>query len=130
MTRVSLLCILCFLPFYCNMNPANTKSCADTRYINRRIHTESDGQRRYIMNYPFPYSPNLAIEYSFQISPLLKKKADIYDENQQLSSLRDFLLPMLMNGQVKVKCTPCQGQNFATMDSKSATFRVTFSLPV
>jgi type I restriction enzyme S subunit len=24
-------------------------------------------------------------------------------ENQQLTSLRDFLLPMLMNGQVKVK---------------------------
>ena len=25
-----------------------------------------------------------------------------YNENQQLASLRDFLLPMLMNGQVKV----------------------------
>ena len=24
-------------------------------------------------------------------------------ENEQLSSIRDFLLPMLMNGQVKVK---------------------------
>ena len=24
------------------------------------------------------------------------------EENQQLASLRDFLLPMLMNGQVKV----------------------------
>lgn len=31
-----------------------------------------------------------------------KKKSEIFLENQQLSSLRDFLLPMLMNGQVKV----------------------------
>lgn len=31
-----------------------------------------------------------------------KKKSEIIVENQQLASLRDFLLPMLMNGQVKV----------------------------
>ena len=31
-----------------------------------------------------------------------KKKSEIFLENQQLASLRDFLLPMLMNGQVKV----------------------------
>lgn len=32
-----------------------------------------------------------------------KKKSEIFLENQQLASLRDFLLPMLMNGQVKVR---------------------------
>ena len=32
-----------------------------------------------------------------------KKKSEIITENQQLASLRDFLLPMLMNGQVKVR---------------------------
>lgn len=31
-----------------------------------------------------------------------RKKSEIILENQQLASLRDFLLPMLMNGQVKV----------------------------
>ena len=31
-----------------------------------------------------------------------RKKSEIIVENQQLASLRDFLLPMLMNGQVKV----------------------------
>lgn len=31
-----------------------------------------------------------------------KKKSEIIIENQQLASLRDFLLPMLMNGQVKI----------------------------
>ena len=28
---------------------------------------------------------------------------ELFEENQQLASLRDFLLPMLMNGQVKIQ---------------------------
>ena len=34
-----------------------------------------------------------------------EKLLELKAENQQLSSLRDFLLPMLMNGQVKVQPT-------------------------
>ena len=34
------------------------------------------------------------------ISPLDKKISILSQENQELSSLRDFLLPMLMNGQI------------------------------
>ena len=37
--------------------------------------------------------------------PILKKILIRNNENQQLSTLRDWLLPMLMNGQVKVKET-------------------------
>ena len=37
------------------------------------------------------------------IRNLFSAKMNLFSENQQLSSLRDFLLPMLMNGQVKVK---------------------------
>ena len=37
------------------------------------------------------------------INPLFDKQGSIIQENQQLKSLRDFLLPMLMNGQVTVK---------------------------
>jgi type I restriction enzyme S subunit len=36
-------------------------------------------------------------------TPLIQKRDSIYNENQELIKLRDFLLPMLMNGQVKVK---------------------------
>ncbi len=36
------------------------------------------------------------------IKPILKKKVKLEEENQELASLRDWLLPMLMNGQVKV----------------------------
>lgn len=39
------------------------------------------------------------------ISPILEKKVKLDQENQQLASLRDWLLPMLMNGQVTVAST-------------------------
>ena len=37
-----------------------------------------------------------------QVEQIYKMKSNAVTENQQLASLRDFLLPMLMNGQVKV----------------------------
>ena len=37
-----------------------------------------------------------------QTKNIFAMKANAFNENQQLASLRDFLLPMLMNGQVKV----------------------------
>ena len=37
-----------------------------------------------------------------QVEQIHKMKSNAVTENQQLASLRDFLLPMLMNGQVKV----------------------------
>lgn len=36
-------------------------------------------------------------------SPIRRRKINLIEENQQLSSLRDWLLPMLMNGQVVVE---------------------------
>lgn len=41
-------------------------------------------------------------QYQETINPAFVKQNNIELENQQLSSLRDWLLPMLMNGQVKV----------------------------
>ena len=37
------------------------------------------------------------------LNPILEKKVKLNIENQELASLRDWLLPMLMNGQVKVQ---------------------------
>ena len=42
-------------------------------------------------------------KYSEISKPIDDKRKNIFKENQQLSELRDWLLPMLMNGQVKVK---------------------------
>lgn len=41
--------------------------------------------------------------YIKTMKPILNKKKNIIFENQELSSLRDFLLPLLMNGQVGFK---------------------------
>lgn len=38
--------------------------------------------------------------FAEKVNPLLEKKFSLLHENQQLSSLRDYLLPLLMNGQV------------------------------
>ena len=47
--------------------------------------------------------PKDASYFSRQFDVLFEEIIGIKRENQQLASLRDFLLPMLMNGQVKVK---------------------------
>ncbi len=48
--------------------------------------------------------PKDKIESDFEkmVTPIVKKRHLIINETQQLVSLRDFLLPMLMNGQVSV----------------------------
>ncbi len=44
-------------------------------------------------------------EFTFKVKPILSKQDLIQKENQKLIELRDWLLPMLMNGQVKVQDT-------------------------
>ena len=46
---------------------------------------------------------NTVDEFTLKVQPILKKLDLIQKENQKLIELRDWLLPMLMNGQVKVK---------------------------
>lgn len=48
--------------------------------------------------------PPIDLQFSFEnfIKPLFKIMANNEEQNQLLSSLRDWLLPMLMNGQVRV----------------------------
>ena len=47
-------------------------------------------------------SKDVLIRFNSIIHNIYKKIFEVSIENQQLASLRDFLLPMLMNGQVKV----------------------------
>ncbi|MGD9678996.1 MAG: restriction endonuclease subunit S [Vulcanibacillus sp.] len=46
---------------------------------------------------------NILKQFSNIVLPLLERKFSIIKENQELTSLRDFLLPLLMNGQVTFK---------------------------
>jgi type I restriction enzyme S subunit len=47
-------------------------------------------------------SKEILTQFSNVMNPVFEKQNTIAIENQQLASLRDWLLPMLMNGQVKV----------------------------
>jgi type I restriction enzyme, S subunit len=56
-----------------------------------------------LKNFGIPYKSQLLVRYSQITKPLLKKWFDNQQENDCLTQLRDFLLPLLMNGQVTVK---------------------------
>ncbi|WP_461484749.1 hypothetical protein, partial [Pedobacter sp.] len=53
--------------------------------------------------YKIPYNADLIHKYGSTIDPLLKDIVSKRIENQHLTALRDWLLPMLMNGQVTVR---------------------------
>jgi type I restriction enzyme, S subunit len=57
-----------------------------------------------LKTFKLAYKDTSLIKYFSQIiKPMLMKIDNIDKQNQQLTELRDWLLPMLMNGQVKVK---------------------------
>lgn len=58
--------------------------------------------------------------YNKKVSAIFNRQNLLEQENQQLSSLRDWLLPMLMNGQVKVGGEP----TFSNSDSDKYMSRV------
>lgn len=51
----------------------------------------------------FAYNNKIFSKFSKISNPIFNKIIEVKKENQKLSSLRDFLLPMLMNGQVSFK---------------------------
>lgn len=55
--------------------------------------------------------PNKKVLQKFEdiLNPILDKQGIIQKENQELTSLRDFLLPLLMNGQVGFKEDKAEG---------------------
>jgi type I restriction enzyme, S subunit len=55
-----------------------------------------------MMRFALPYQNDVAEKFWQKISPILKKLIINQRENQQLTQLRDWLLPLLMNGQVTV----------------------------
>lgn len=48
-------------------------------------------------------SPKTLEQFNKVFHQITRRRQNLYKENQQLASLRDWLLPMLMNGQVTVK---------------------------
>lgn len=73
-----------------------TQSATGTSNSHKRINPDL------MMDYKTPYNKNIIIKYSEIIEPWLKKIALNRKEKKELTELRDWLLPMLMNGQVSV----------------------------
>jgi type I restriction enzyme, S subunit len=63
-------------------------------------------------------SRNLQQAFNSLYAPVLQKLAVLESENEKLTGLRDWLLPMLMNGQVRIKETN-QPQDSKTVQSES-----------
>jgi len=63
------------------------------------LHLNLDGVNRYIIEMP---PLNLLKMFDEVYSPIANRVYNTAKENQKLTELRDWLLPMLMNGQVKV----------------------------
>ena len=55
-----------------------------------------------MMRFDLPYQNEIAEKFGEIVEPFIKKMVDNQRENQHLAQLRDWLLPMLMNGQVTV----------------------------
>lgn len=73
----------------------------------RQKASSSTGSRKRIdpencMSFQFAYNKNVAHYFCKKVTALFELASGIPGENKQLVSLRDFLLPMLMNGQVKI----------------------------
>ena len=58
------------------------------------------GDKNHIMDFPLAFDKKLALFYGKIVRNICLKKNLLMRENNALSCLRDFLLPMLINGQV------------------------------
>ncbi len=56
-----------------------------------------------VYNYKIPYNENIVNKYGNIIYNILFKINNAIQENRELTSLRDFLLPLLMNGQAVIR---------------------------
>ncbi|NUE81256.1 restriction endonuclease subunit S [Snodgrassella sp. ESL0304] len=88
-----LYCITTSKPFidYCSQSSTGTSNS------HKRI------DPNLIIDYAIPFQQQTIEKFSNISNPIIRKIIKNYYENARLASLRDFLLPMLMNGQVTVK---------------------------
>ncbi|MBX3038135.1 MAG: restriction endonuclease subunit S [Anaerolineales bacterium] len=73
-----------------------TRSASGTSHSHRRVNPQV------MMKYQLAYNSEIASKFGTIINPMIETVAKNRVESQTLTELRDWLLPMLMNGQVKV----------------------------
>lgn len=75
----------------------STLSASGTSHSHRRVNPQV------MIKFKFPFNSELLDNFSNIYSPIVLKQRSLIKESQTLSQLRDWLLPMLMNGQVRVE---------------------------
>ncbi|MBR2928819.1 MAG: restriction endonuclease subunit S [Oscillospiraceae bacterium] len=114
-TDETCICSTEFMPFVCRNNLLRgyvyflLNSDAFQKYL-VQCSSSSTGSRKRMQPelcgdflLAIPESSCLMEQFSKIVIPMLEDSKNRITENAELTSLRDFLLPMLMNGQVKVK---------------------------
>jgi type I restriction enzyme S subunit len=84
---------------YCTQNATGTSN--SHKRVNPTI----------MMQYKFAHSEKYIVKYGKLVNPMIKRVMKNKKENQQLAALRDWLLPMLMNGQVTVQDAVLEKEN-------------------
>lgn len=74
-----------------------TQSATGTSNSHKRVNPDV------MMRFEVPFNGEIVKFFGRKIESIIKQQLVNQRENEQLSALRDWLLPMLMNGQVKVK---------------------------
>ncbi len=74
-----------------------TKGATGTSNSHKRVRPEV------MMDYAIPFEHSIAKAFGELVLPLLVMRQTNQKQNQELAQLRDWLLPMLMNGQVTVR---------------------------
>jgi len=72
------------------------QSASSTSHSHRRVNPQV------MMRYKVPYRQSVAERFGGLAKPLLAQRIRNTRENRELTRLRDWLLPLLMNGQVRV----------------------------
>ncbi|MFR7591375.1 MAG: restriction endonuclease subunit S [Longibaculum sp.] len=76
--------------------------------LNKKMLTISSGSIQKVINndnindFNFAYNHDVVKEFSSISTPIFTKLVKLSTENRELTKLRDWLIPMLMNGQAKV----------------------------
>lgn len=86
-----------FVPLYFSVLARAQSLMSGSRGSIVKFITKGDIDAIYI-----PLPVDRKIDFSIGLNAIFSKSTNIYNENLQFAKLRDWLLPMLMNGQIKV----------------------------
>jgi type I restriction enzyme S subunit len=92
----SMKCYLYQIAIHPHFIAYSTQNATGTSNSHKRVNP------KVMMKYKVAFNEEFAISYSKRMRQFIQQMQNNQKQNQKLSELRDWLLPMLMNGQVRV----------------------------